>query len=358
MAIQKYNTNYITIVKALGIIFMVIGHIWVDTYLHDLIYLFHMPLFFFCSGYFFNKEESLITATRKRLKGLYLPYFKWTLFVFLLHNVWYNLHIYNKTFGLTYYSQNYFYLKDFLKYIFYMFVFMGGDETRLLGGFWFIKVLLWTSLITAFFRSLERSLNTTKILKSLLLISIPFSIICRKYDFGLPLIGSLDIIFMGITFYLLGFYWRQYESRITYNIYNVLFTFLCICIIPYFWVDPSMFGPYNLIIYYYIGALIGIFFCFGLSFMLNRYQITLLYYIGNHTFTILALHFFAFRIVNLWIIYNNKLSWDYLGAFPVIKGYNFFYYIAYATFGIFVPLLFTWSYDKVKQTIQFHPNKI
>lgn len=341
---QGYKNNHITIAKALGIIFMVMGHAWTNTYLHDIIYLFHMPLFFFCSGYFFNNEDSFINILKKRINKLYLPYFKWTLLVFLLHNVFYYLHIYNKNFGLTYYSQNYFYIKDFSKYIFNIFIFMNGSETRLLGGFWFIKVLLWTSLITAFFRSIEKKMNATVVLKLLLFISIPLSILCRKYNIGMPIIGSLDIVFMAITFYLLGFYWRKYEPKITYNIYSVLFTLICICAIPYFWKDPSMFVPQNLIIYYYISALIGIFFCFGVSFLLKRYNISLLYYIGNHSFTILALHFFSFKIISLWIIYINHLSLDYLGIFPVIEGCNSAYYIAYTIVGIFIPLFFSFFY--------------
>ncbi len=112
---QGYKNNHITIAKALGIIFMVMGHAWTNTYLHGIIYLFHMPLFFFCSGYFFNNEDSFINILKKRINKLYLPYFKWTLLVFLLHNVFYYLHIYNKNFGLTYYSQNYFLYKRFLK---------------------------------------------------------------------------------------------------------------------------------------------------------------------------------------------------------------------------------------------------
>ena len=43
------NQNYITIAKALGIIFMVIGHSHINEYVRSFVYLFHMPLFFFCS---------------------------------------------------------------------------------------------------------------------------------------------------------------------------------------------------------------------------------------------------------------------------------------------------------------------
>lgn len=44
----------ISIAKALGIILMVVGHSGCPEILARFIYLFHMPLFFFCSGYFFT----------------------------------------------------------------------------------------------------------------------------------------------------------------------------------------------------------------------------------------------------------------------------------------------------------------
>lgn len=353
----NYNANHITVAKALGIILMVIGHARINRYSHDFIYLFHMPLFFFCSGYYFKKEDAFISVVKKRFKKLYIPYFKWTLAVFLLHNIFYDFHIYNKLFGTTYYSQNYFNFKDFYPYIYRFFISMSGEETRVLGGFWFIKILLWVSIITTFFRSIERKISTTMILKFLFYTSIPFAIICRKLNLWIPVIGSLDIIFMGIAFYLSGFHWRRYEDKITYNKYNILLAFICLSIITYVWIDPSMFCKYNLIIYYYICALIGIFLCLGISYLLNNIRITQLYYIGNHTFTILALHFLSFKLISLWIIHNNKLSWDYLGIFPVIEGYNVFYYIAYTLSGIFVPLVISWSYERVKKLIQHRMNR-
>ena len=45
----------ITYTKALGIILMVWGHSGTFSYARDFIYMFHMPLFFFCAGYCFKE---------------------------------------------------------------------------------------------------------------------------------------------------------------------------------------------------------------------------------------------------------------------------------------------------------------
>ena len=53
------HNNYITIAKAMGILLMVIGHSGCPQVLFRIIYLFHMPLFFFLSG-IFAKEYTFV----------------------------------------------------------------------------------------------------------------------------------------------------------------------------------------------------------------------------------------------------------------------------------------------------------
>lgn len=70
----------VSYVKAIGILLMVLGHAIANVagcqFLYDCIYLFHMPLFFFCSGYFFKEAyiERPHEFVKKKIKGLWLPY--------------------------------------------------------------------------------------------------------------------------------------------------------------------------------------------------------------------------------------------------------------------------------------------
>lgn len=72
------------IAKALCIILVVIGHYFPDNApawyigLHNTIYLFHMPLFMFASGYIYNatkKETSYGAFITRKVKRLMIPYF-------------------------------------------------------------------------------------------------------------------------------------------------------------------------------------------------------------------------------------------------------------------------------------------
>ncbi len=82
---------YLDIAKGIGIILVVIGHCIPDAaspagipvpamkVLHDVIYSFHMPLFFFISGFLISRKvgsiQSKKTLITKKIKRLLIPYF-------------------------------------------------------------------------------------------------------------------------------------------------------------------------------------------------------------------------------------------------------------------------------------------
>lgn len=147
--VPQKRQNSLTTAKAIGILLMVVGHSGCPQYLATFIYFFHMPLFFFISGYFFNIPCSLGDARHKlarKIKGLYIPYVKWSLLFLLFHNLFWDIGIYNGSYG---YHGNVFTtytLADYLKRFFHVVYTMDKHEP-LLGGFWFLKVLLLSSII-------------------------------------------------------------------------------------------------------------------------------------------------------------------------------------------------------------------
>ncbi len=77
--------SFIDTAKGLGIIAVVAGHIYPPGFLHTFIYLFHMPLFFFISGYLFKPKNNAGFAVAK-LKQLMVPYFSFLLLAYTLQN--------------------------------------------------------------------------------------------------------------------------------------------------------------------------------------------------------------------------------------------------------------------------------
>ena len=68
----------------------------------------------------------------------------------------------------------------------------------------------------------------------------------------------------------------------------------------------------------------------------------LLYYIGNHTLEILALHFLSFRFVSYMIVLLFGIDMVHVAEHPVIKDVNIphsNWWIFYCVIGIVLPLL-------------------
>lgn len=125
---------YIVYIKAVGIILMVLGHCGCAIpYMVQFLYMFHMPLFFFASGYCF-KSSSLDFPKqflKKRIKGLYWPYIKWNMFFLVFYNFFVKRNICEgDLYGLS----------DIAKHTFNIIYHM-TDAQPLLGGYWFLSAL-------------------------------------------------------------------------------------------------------------------------------------------------------------------------------------------------------------------------
>ncbi len=92
----KKRYDYIDIARGIGILLVVWAHIMVTGWTHQMIYSFHMPLFFFLSGMVFQKEKfpSFGDFLKRRAKRLLIPYVIysfatwaiWALFRYIRHD--------------------------------------------------------------------------------------------------------------------------------------------------------------------------------------------------------------------------------------------------------------------------------
>ena len=60
--------------KGFGILLVILGHLGVGP-LGAWIYSFHMPMFFFLSGYCFHIRTPFVAFLRRKLKTMVVPYF-------------------------------------------------------------------------------------------------------------------------------------------------------------------------------------------------------------------------------------------------------------------------------------------
>ena len=309
---------------------MVIGHSGCPNYLHRFIYLFHMPCFFFISGWLLKDKylTNIKNGLYNKIKGSYIPFVKWSLIFLLFHNVFVRFHIYDAD---TYYS-----LTDFNVKVLRIITMSGGEQ--LLGGYWFLISLFWASVISIlFFYFLKKigKLNQGYMLKGILTVII-IATIEKLLPLKLPAqFGEQTLL--ATAFYMSGYYFHLFNIDIK-RIWQVLF--ILIPAIAAIFIGLSMHNTgINALLYYAI-ALVGSIGIMSSASWLAKYKINkILAYIGNKTLYILTFHFLAFKLVSLFYIHYKGLSIDLLAQFPVLKDPNPYIWFIYSVAGVSLPLL-------------------
>ena len=207
--------EYIDIARGIGIVLVVMAHNdfgYISPYGHAVIYSFHMPLFFFLSGYFLKTDIPFIEFFKKRFHALLKP-FLFTLFLIYFFNV-----SFEKMAFLTA-------LRRIAKSLYGTGVYI--DWVQL----WFLPNLFVVSLYAFFFIVIVGKLNNRwlrlGILVVTLVIAMPFlksfypfsvSLFGREIElFGLPF--SLDLILLSGFFFILGSEVRGLTAKSTFDNY-------------------------------------------------------------------------------------------------------------------------------------------
>lgn len=348
---NRYKCNNISIAKAIGIILMVIGHSGSPEMINRFLYLFHMPLFFICSGYLFKKVSDTTSFTlffQKKIKGLYLPYLKWSLLFLVLHNLFYQINIYNSL------SHSYFYCtSDFLKQLIKT-IFM-TDFELLIRPFWFIKELLFASILIAMLSLLRAKVSPRLRNELLLLFMFLCTIICKHTKFHFPIIGDCSILAFSSMYFYSGIVFRKYEYRIPNTIFVTVLTFLATFIGSYYFVGEidMRYTTENNLILYYLLSLSGVITIFNVSRWLNNISFnTYLYYIGNNTMPILALNLLALKVGNLLKIWIFNMPIDKLSSYTIIYEHNNCFWVLYTIIGVAIPLICNSLYNYITQKIK------
>ena len=94
---MKERNYTIDIIKAIGIVCMVMGHC--ECPIKHFIYLFHMAIFFIASGYCYKESysynlKSVSCCIKRKIVTLWFPYVLWNVIYSLLHNFFISINVY------------------------------------------------------------------------------------------------------------------------------------------------------------------------------------------------------------------------------------------------------------------------
>ena len=176
------RVQYMDVFRGIGIILMIMGHIWFGTYFDIFKAAFHMPMFFFISGFFFQhkttEELSVLSFILKKARTLLVPYVFFGVGHFLIDYYFFGNHSWKPLIKLFSWNNN---------------------GLAITGVFWFLSALFIANVL---FFLIDRYI-TNIIAKSVLIFIIsifgnyfellhpPFSLSAAFVGVGLMYIGNL-----------------------------------------------------------------------------------------------------------------------------------------------------------------------
>lgn len=343
--------NSVSFAKGIGIILMVWGHTFFSMYGRTAIYMFHMPLFFFISGYCFKEShlENFRNYARKRISRIYVPFVKWGLIFLLLHNIFFHLNIYNGTYGFGGEVSQLYGLSDYLKKTFQILFCLSGNE-QLLGGYWFLHTMFFASFIFYGLLKLKKPIVG-------LLIALILSVLL--YFKGIPVIniycGAKELF--AVACMIAGYLYKSYSIDQFVDKHSAYVLFVCVLLL----VSGSLYWPGEMLdmkwthtVPYFISAMAGSVLIMKLSGYWTEktpHFSGFISNIGNRTLEILTWHFLSFKLVSLVIIACYGLPIEHLAEFPVMRPYNVQgWWILYFVTGIAFPVIGTFFTEKITKS--------
>lgn len=254
---MKQRIEWIDTAKGLGIICIILGHMGTGK-LGAWFYTFHVPLFFFLSGYVFSSNYDFLCFFLKKVKGILIPYLGLGVPMLVFDTI-----LTNESFETI------------------LCKFLLQERCWTL---WYLSVLF---LIYFLFYSLFKIVRSHFVIGAISLSASIFGYIYYRNGGG-ALPWNVDIVAMSMPFFFSGIWYKQKRSwKLDAGVGIVIGLFLN-CILAYMYGGIDMYGgSYGLFPVTYITAMAGICFIISVSTVIT---IPLLQYIGKNSLIYFAWH--------------------------------------------------------------------
>lgn len=285
-----YRDQTIDIMKGIAILAMIAGHCFIPFALHEFIYLWHMPLFFVVSGFFYRMKsfEELLSSTWKGLIGPYIVTSVVLLSITLVKDI------------ITGYS-------SFVVRLINQVAITGlmddpskyGDFLYNAGPIWFLLALAWCRGMYAI---VNKFFSRTFIITIIVIFTSFWAWFWGK-DHFVPFFISQGLV--GVIFYHIGYMMGQYKKVLQDNTKLLVVLGFCSVFVGMSYCKMDIWGlymscwPANVII-----ATLIVFAIYVIVYKIQLsclFQLKSLSYMGRMSILILALHAIekSFDIVGL-----------------------------------------------------------
>ena len=324
---KRKENKMISAAKGIGILLVLIGNFGFIPEVKRFIYLFHMPLFFFLSGYFFKTRrfDELPKYVVSKLKSLYIPFVLCNFFALIFHNLFCQIGIYSMDDRFSNVSQ-------IVKYSIKILLCMKMED--IVAPLWFLPILMFVCIGYNCITLLIKNEKVVTLCVGAFFLLAYILIYLGKI--GGPFRAEI-LVGTGMWVFRLGHIYSEKESLIKKYTQSPIGILCCI------WglVLLSLFTDVNMIqmrfsnpVFFTMGALFGINVTLWCASKLQ--DVDILRYCGNNSLDILEWHYWAaipisllqchiydIEVIGIVVLSKSKLVWS----------------IAYLVVGIIVPLL-------------------
>lgn len=314
MSMENKRITWIDITKGIGIFLVVWAHaIDRDSIIWRSINSFHMPLFYFLSGYVFNDSDitfnDMVYRIQKKVNDLWTPFVRYSIFVLLLFTL------------ITRQETMESLIRKSIA------ILMMRDTAPLLGATWFITTLFFAQVLLIVFQYFRCRVGILKNLR------VDFISIAVSFAAGFLIPNNkIGRIFVAVAFLILGKVYRQFSQmhKEKLSLCHGQGRFVC-CVLCCAVVVSSVFNKvsvagnsYQSHSLFILQAICGIMMVVILSKIIDssnlRFKNILLYW-GKNSVGIVYWQFLSFKIILFMqevAKYDGVSIWDY----PVNYCYN------------------------------------
>ena len=289
---QKGRIEYLDVARGIAMISVVLGHMGCFG-INRVVFTYHLPIFFFITGYFFSKKVTTIEFIRKKMVTLVIPYYITGILIILCIII-----------------RDYFIGSNIvadLKQMIYAILYASGNQYEKpfyiasIGALWFLWGTFWGSL----FLKLVIKIHSNLLKCILVCVIYGICVYSKQKFFWFPLSiqsggCALIFIYLGYIFNENQFLWKKIKNSIKYIIIIALILQWIWFIRKFegFWIVACNIGHGIPDI---IGSIGGCIVLLGISRLINKKEnwfSKVLSFTGKNSIIFLAVHGIELRVVN------------------------------------------------------------
>ena len=345
---KVYNPTF-AIMKGIAIISVVVGYCTLSKEVEAYVNQYHLAAFFFVAGYFLTDKYVFnpIQLIKKRINSLYIPFVVSCLACVLLHNLLCEFYVYSTPLSL----------REML---------IGGSNVLfrlfssepLMGAMWFCPTLLFASVIAGLTLWAGTKFENRRICMTLLFMLLVISvaeIAMKVFHLKSPYSIWQNMVISGILFE--GWLFRIFIEKYLLQIRKFILFFMgsTVALVLYFLVNSGYLFNLQVAHLKEIPAFYLLVVTFFASLMVYAFATSLkttfigkaIAVVGDHSFSIMMLHFLAFKLVSLLICIVKDVPLTEISSFPTIPYENIGWLFAYTFVGCALPIAAVMLKDKL-----------